>query len=473
VTGKLPMDGWYEANDTLYDEMVSFVNLYGNTKAGKEFEFDRRCYSLKCLVNKKRHRPRVPKIWGYQSVTNALGIFNFDGSFGPNRLVDTVQPYYYSTEPFDAKMCVIAESGGKFRGICPYSSPYAHCIDLYKNCRDLLLKFPGNSNYDQSIGQRLAKSLSSKNLSIVSADASDFSDTINVKYAAMMARALGSDGAVHYCSYMHVKDCDGEIITGCAPLMGFKGTFDLASVLLAFSFHKHLGGLNPKRAQCGDDYIGNSELSDVREAYEFIGCKLSENKTIVSNSTTVFCGKFYWKGLDITPVRFLMTSLSDTNRFIGKLIARTRDFIDECNYSTRAKRTIFRKLKRILSTRYKGYLDFRLPHKLGGIQLDLGINTPLLPHLENNRNSLVCALCNIPYETEDFNSNHIYFQHLPLGKPYQIFGLCKTLSPGSWPKKSRLAYGARKRVVYELLSKNKAGISDVLSHLFDDTMLKT
>jgi hypothetical protein len=106
---------------------------------------------------------------------------------------------------------------------------------LYKNCRDLLLKFPGNSNYDQAIGQRLAQSLSKKNLSIVSADASDFSDTINVKYAAMMARALGSDGAVHYCSYMHVKDCDGEIITGCAPLMGFKGTFDLASVLLAFS----------------------------------------------------------------------------------------------------------------------------------------------------------------------------------------------------------------------------------------------
>jgi hypothetical protein len=391
-----------------------------------------------------------------------------------NNLIDVIQQQYYDPRPYDAKMQVITESGGKFRGICPYNSPYAHSVSLYREAKSALLKIPGNFNYDQAQGHEVAKCMSLTKQYKVSADASDFTDTCNIEYLAYMAKAIGAHGAVHYHDALRIMDPKGKIHTDCVPLMGWKGTFDLASVLLSYSMWTCLGKPTKyRRIQCGDDFLGYGKLEDYQRAYEFIGCKLSEGKTVLSRSVTIFCGEMYWNGLEITPIRFLMTGLSDRHRFIGTLISRTRNFIQRCNYSTATKRYIYGRLKVLLGERYRGRLDFRLSADLGGIPLNLKNPIALVPYLESNKTALVNALCNIPYFKEDFVSYTTHFNHLPLGKPYTQVKVLTSLTTGSWPRKSRLAYGSRKRQVKKLISCNRANISDILLYLYDGTMLKT
>merc|ERR1711957_511032 len=163
-----------------------------------------------------------------------------------------------------------------------------------------------------------------------------------------LAAALGSSGAVHYHGMLRVKLFDGSIVCSDTPLMGWKGTFDLASLMLAYSFWFHRN-MFPKdrKVQCGDDYLGYGKLEEYKKAYEFIGCKLSEGKTVVSKTVTVFCGEMFWRGHNISPVRFSFSGLGGTDKYIGKLISRTRNFISSCNYSRSTKRFVFGKLKKI------------------------------------------------------------------------------------------------------------------------------
>jgi hypothetical protein len=306
----------------------------------------------------------------------------------------------------------------------------------------------------------------------VSVDASNFTDEINVVYLAHMAKALGSAGSVHYCSRLRVMKPDGTVITGCAPLMGWKGTFDLASVVLAWSMWLTFGKtFNRLRVQCGDDFLGTGKLEEFESAYDFLGLKLSINKTVVSKTGTIFCGKYYYRGFDVTPVRFLYTGLADKHKYVGKLIARTRDFIAYNNYSKTCKRTIYSKLQMIIGSRYNGYLDFRLSSDLGGIPLLYYPVGPLVPYLESNDRALLCALCNIPVDIPERTWQNDHFSHLPLGKPYNIFGLAENLVVGTWPKRSRSAFGARRRHALRLLNNNRADVSDVLLYIYDKTSL--
>lgn len=474
VNGTLPLKQHMDDKNPLYLDMVKFLKIYGHSNAGKSFKFDRRCYSLKCLTNKRPYRPPVPPAYGFPSLEATFGFKDEHGNPYPNNLVNVIQRMYFDRRSYDAKMTIIAESGGKFRGICPYTSPYAHSVNLYQEARSVLLQIPGVFNYDQATGHYVAGRMSLIDIPKVSADASNFTDTCNIEYLAYMAKALGSHGAVHYHAKFRILDPKGEIHTNCVPLMGWKGTFDLASVLLSYSMWTVLGQPSKYgRIQCGDDFLGYGTLEEYQRGYELIGCKLSEEKTVVSKTVTIFCGEMYWKGLEITPIRFMMTGLSYMNRFIGTVVNRTRDFIDRCNYSSRTKHFIYRKLKDIISRRYKGYLDFRLSSNLGGIQLDLSPPMALVPYLEQRQTRLVHALCNIPYEVEDFCGYSTHFGHLPLGIPYNIGGMKTSLTEGSWPKKSKLSFNRRKRRVKELLSCNRADIADVLLYLYDGTMLKT
>jgi hypothetical protein len=471
--GRFLLEMTMRDDEPLYVDMVKFLNRYGSFNQGKRFKFDRRSYSLKPLVGKKPYRPPVPPAYGYPSAVATLIPYDENGSLKPNNLVNVINRFYYDKEAFDARLCIIAEPGGKYRGICPYTSPYAHSVNLYHRAKSVLNQIPGNCNYDQAAGHIVGRRMSCNNKLKISADASNFTDTINVEYAAYMAKALGSSGAVHYHSRLRIKDFDGKVLTGCVPLMGWKGTFDLASVLLSYSFWRERSSFpKGKKVQCGDDYLGYGKLEDYQRAYEFIGCKLSKEKTIVSRTVTVFCGKMFWRGLEVTPVRLLMAGYSDRSRFIGKILDRARDFALRCNYSRYPKRKIFRFLKKHLGSRYKGYLDFRLSSDLGGVPLYLGPRLALVPYLENNIKALKCALCNIPYESEDFDGYTTHFSHLPLGKPYSKLGQSLPLTPGSWPTKRKLVFSRRRRKVNELLSTNRASIADVLLYIYDGTVLK-
>jgi hypothetical protein len=253
--------------------------------------------------------------------------------------------------------------------------------------------------------------------------------------------------------------------------MGWKGTFDLASLVLAWSVWKQFGCHDKSRVQCGDDFLGIGNLEDYEAPYEFLGLTLSKNKTVVSKTCTIFCGESFWLGMCVTPVRFLFTGFNETHKYIGKLIARTRDFVARCNYSRNCKRTIYSFLRKRLGSRYNGYLDFRLSSDLGGIPLSYYPVGPLVPYLENNRQALLCALCFIPHYREERTWQNDHFSHLPLGKPYNIFGLLPNLTIGTWPKKSRTAFGARRRHALSLLNTGRADVSDVLLYIYDNTPL--
>jgi hypothetical protein len=160
--GKVPLEFNMLDSDPIYKSMLEFLKTYGMAfSAGERIRFDRRCYSMKCLVGKKPYRPMVPPAY---SVPNwkTLSVLGGDVKVDePNDLVDAVQRYYYTKKPYDAKLTIIAESGGKYRGICPYESPYAHTTNLYYKASRCLHRLPGNCNYNQSRGHSVAKFLSS------------------------------------------------------------------------------------------------------------------------------------------------------------------------------------------------------------------------------------------------------------------------------------------------------------------------
>jgi hypothetical protein len=293
ANGKVPLEFKMSDNDPIYKSMLEFLSLTDSDRqAGYRIRFDRRCYSLKCLTGRKPYRPFVPPAYSVPNWQKLPVLGSSAGDNAPNDLVDAVQRYYYTKKPYDAKLTIIAESGGKYRGICPYESPYAHTTNLYNRARSVLLKLPGNCNYNQERGHNVARILSHDcNKLKVSVDASNFTDEINVEYLAHMAKALGSSGAVHYCSRLRVLKPDGTVVTGCPPLMGWKGTFDLASVVLAWSVWRTFGSPNRLRVQCGDDFLGVGKLEEFESSYNFLGLTLSSNKTVLSKSCTIFCGE--------------------------------------------------------------------------------------------------------------------------------------------------------------------------------------
>jgi hypothetical protein len=319
----------------------------------------------------------------------------------------------------------------------------------------------------------VARQLTRNNETVVSVDASDFSDSVNPEIAALMAYNLGASGAVHYHGMLRVKLSTGEVVKCDTPLMGWKGTFDLASCLLSYSFwQKASPDVKRRSRQCGDDFVGPGSLEFWRDVYESYGFKISEEKTVVSKTVSIFCGEYFWKGFSITPIRFLFAGYNDSHRFIGKLIARTRSFIPRCNYSKHAKRKVFSFLKNRLGSRYNGYLDFRLSSDLGGIPLNLTNPPALVPYLEGNKSAFKCALYNIPFEPDEREIYCTHFSHLPLGKPYSFYGTELALSAGSWPEKAKSRFARRRSLVNTMIRIHGLDISDILSYVYDGITLK-
>jgi len=140
-------------------------------------------------------------------------------------------------------------------------------------------------------------------------------------------------------------------------------------------------------AHANDDVCGLGILESFVEAYTFIGATVNRRKTVVSNSTAIFCGQMYWKGKLVTPIRL------DVSKFVkgGKgfeILPAARDFLQLASpvWGPYAKRLATQLLKEAAGQSV-GYsnVTFELPIKLGGFATDRKVGVGILKLLENPR----------------------------------------------------------------------------------------
>jgi hypothetical protein len=151
--------------------------------------------------------------------------------------------------------------------------------------------------------------------------------------------------------------------------MGLRGTFELASLVhhgIAFM----CGLLN--RVLCGDDLFYVSSDKHVLQRYEalcsYAGLKLNRKKTVISDDTGIFCGKVYFRGLDVSPVVPPLYSFSSN---VDDFISSAGNFIDSAKrlgpgFSRAASKLVLR-----FGGSFAGvFIPYYLPFKLGGVGID-------------------------------------------------------------------------------------------------------
>jgi hypothetical protein len=150
---------------------------------------DPRCYSLKSLVKRanKRFVYEIPEAVSIYLMHRS--VMDMTKGFTPN-----AYGLARRTVP-DGKQSILVESGGKFRGITSYYSPLIHATSVYASCRRALQGWAPDCSLDQSIGHVKACELTKKRskLPIVSADASNFTDSLNLELLQVLIEELGED----------------------------------------------------------------------------------------------------------------------------------------------------------------------------------------------------------------------------------------------------------------------------------------
>lgn len=348
----------------------------------------------------------------------------------------------------DGKQTVIVESGGKFRGITPYYSPLVHSSSAYTSCRRVLSGWGPDVSLDQEIGHERCRRLTELGRTIVSADASNFTDSLDLDLATVFLEAIGESGFLDYLRGLRISTVLGPISTPL-PLMGLKGCYELGCCLLAFSTWRQamketlrLKGM----AHACDDLVGRGSLDSFEEAYRFIGASLNTKKTVVSTTTAVFCGQMYWKGNCITPVRLNITTLSRSTTG-SVVLPMCRDFLTNAQpvWGPAAMRCVRRIIRRAcLRCVPPNAVRFDLPAKLGGVPLPTG-NRVSLPTLLEDKDILRYVLYNTPIHEEPLDklSSMIGFVRLgqpavmPDGRVLPAVTLPREGGPNSWQRRKK------------------------------------
>jgi hypothetical protein len=376
----------------------------------------------------------------------------------------------------DGKQTVLVEYGGKFRGITSYYSPLIHASSTYGALRQLLDGWIPDCSLDQQVGHRriikLFKS-SGERLPIVSADATAFTDSIDVNLAHVMLEALGEDGFLEYITDISIATEIG-IISTCLPLMGIKGCFELGCVMLAFGLWRERNkryGLKRRRnllltgsAHCCDDFCGRATLESVQNAYKSIGCELNYKKTVVSHTTAVFCGEFVWKGEIVTPIRLKITDLLHAQS--GTIVLpMVRMFLDRCKpvWGRAAMRCVEPYIMSACNrTVGPQNVNYALPTKLGGVPIPRKYGTGLLEVLSKRRN-LLYALYNTPIVKEQQDITTSMVGLVRLGSPVkQPDG---TILPSvTLPTIGRNGWKQRKTLVQQMVQRGQLSVTDVLEY---------
>jgi hypothetical protein len=200
---------------------------------------------------------------------------------------------------------------------------------------------------------------------LVSCDLSSFTDLFSPGTILGALRALNAANLYPLITESEITMPDSTQIKPRVPLMGFRGCFELASLI-----HNAIISTYVTRtyALCGDDVVGVLPLSVYEEAVNSVGLVLNRAKTVVSDDTCVFCGGVYFRGCDVSPVIppiYTIVCKSGKDQFAG-----VQALVDRMRYMYPLQRKFVRRwLYRVTRTWSRKRISLLLPTKLGGVKL--------------------------------------------------------------------------------------------------------
>jgi len=452
-----------------FDEFLRFTNFEptrepldtpgANPVEGEVF-LDPTCYSLKSL-SKRSNREFLSKI-PYAVYENLL------------RVNEVNERFVCPPDRFDGRLMILVEKGGKYRGICPYLSPLVHSTTVYRACRNILHGFIPDVSLDQSVGHERARLFSLESSLTVSADASAFTDSLDLDLLEMMTRRMGEKGFLTYVGNLKIASPSG-LITSQLPLMGLKGCYELGCVALAFSLWKHsrdgmlsLNGM----AHANDDLCCSGIPDGVKSAYEFIGAGLNTRKTVCSNSVSTFCGKMFWKGYDVSPINFNITQYHYGGPG-SELCNSARDFINRAVpvWGPRAFNCALWRIKAgVIKAVGVNNVIFSLPTKIGGFFATERFDTAKLIDRLSSKSTLRYALYNCPFEDEVTDRTTSMIAYVRLGEKATMPD--GTVLPSiTIPSTERATWIRRKLKVDKLLATEHLSELDVYEYIYSDTSI--
>jgi hypothetical protein len=206
-------------------------------------------------------------------------------------------------------------------------------------------------------------------------------------------------------------EVNGRTVNPHKSLMGLRGTFELASLV-----HHGLAiacGLS-ERVLCGDDLLFTSSDNSVLQRYEalcsYVGLTLNRLKTVISADTGVFCGKVFFRGMDVSPVIPPLYTLTKSST---DFISAAGDFIASSERMSKGFRNAAKVLVLRLASTFRGiYLPIYLPKKLGGVGIAQAKGL-----LQILKSKMARLACNIPDEDEPVPSRTIRF---PYTSKYEV-----------------------------------------------------
>jgi hypothetical protein len=296
---------------------------------------------------------------------------------------EAVEAIYYKG-PY-GNVRILTENGGKTRTIVPYNSPFVHSVSLYKHVRKLLNLLPQDVSIDQKRGHDIVRGWSANEHSTVSADLTAMTDRLSPKLLVHFLNSMNLRELVDYLFNLPVIAPNGVIITPQVLLMGFKGNFELGS-LLHHWYVKRMKILD--YVMCGDDLAFQGNLEDYETKLYLLGPSINRNKTVVSTSVSIFCGEYYWKGHCITPCAPKLHSMFSKNKKVASatiVFSCVRMAISRLSTTYKASVVwrITREMRKLLRERWPSYIGINLPVKLRGLGY---------PNLTSKRTSLIRLL---------------------------------------------------------------------------------
>jgi hypothetical protein len=337
---------------------------------------------------------------------------------------------------------LLTECGGKHRVICSYAS-HIHSNNVRHHLRSILDSLPQDSSKDQATGHIYAQKLSAGKYStsavscginvivssvplqckpsrtknifkaiderlkrffvtpaieyekftrneqtvkrsrlypIVSADLSAFTDNIDPGAYMRMCHSLGIPEFRHL--YTTPVKVNNDVIKPNVPLMGLKGCFDIASLIHHCLVQEFI---TLDYRVCGDDFVGRCDLHSYENALATVGLSLNRSKTLVSETTSVFCGKVYHFGRDISPTKpplhVLVTgTFTDFKSAVESYLPKVFGLL----------RREFIRISLNLLGRFKRFISLDLPFLLDGIPLKRS-GSSLISVLNHKRNKLIAS----------------------------------------------------------------------------------
>lgn len=273
------------------------------------------------------------------------------------------------------KTSVLSERGGKTRIITSYDGAI-NSSNLYEKIRNILDNIPQDCSSDQAKGHMYVQKSTADTVGktvpptsfLYSTDLDAFTDRLVINAYRDLLDLLNSSDFIGVINAPILVG--GLTVNPNRALMGLRGTFELASGV-------HHGIVKSMDLQeyvlCGDDLFYSSSNHGVLQRYEqlckYVGMKLNRKKTVVSCDTGLFCGKVYFRGLDVSPVVPPLYSFDEFDTFVSA----ASNFIASSSRMSPGFRRVAKRLVLRFGRNFRAtYVPYYLPFKLGGIGIQHG-----------------------------------------------------------------------------------------------------